>query len=141
MRAYEYRHVVLFEETNMMGSVYYTNHIRWQGRCREMFLLEHSPEVVGMLAEGLQLVTVHVSCEYHAEVWASDVICLRMTLGAQESNRFTLHFEYVRESEGGEERIALGEQEIASLQKIDGKLRPVPLPDPLLEALRPYGGR
>ena len=34
MRAYEYRHVVGFEETNLIGNVYYANHVRWQGRCR-----------------------------------------------------------------------------------------------------------
>ena len=37
MRSYEYRHVVAFEETNLVGNVYYVNHLRWQGRCREMF--------------------------------------------------------------------------------------------------------
>ena len=38
MRAFEYRHLVGFEETNLVGNVYYANHVRWQGRCREMFL-------------------------------------------------------------------------------------------------------
>ena len=38
MKAFEYRHVVGFEETNLVGNVYYVNHLRWQGRCREMFL-------------------------------------------------------------------------------------------------------
>ena len=51
MRAYEYRHVVGFEETNLVGNVYFTEHLRWQGRCREMFLKEHAPEV---LAERLE---------------------------------------------------------------------------------------
>ena len=31
---YEYRHVVGFEETNLVGNVYYVNYVRWQGRCR-----------------------------------------------------------------------------------------------------------
>ncbi|HVR11545.1 MAG TPA: acyl-CoA thioesterase, partial [Thermoanaerobaculia bacterium] len=43
MRYFEYRHLVGFEETNLVGNVYYVNHLRWQGRCREMFLLEHAP--------------------------------------------------------------------------------------------------
>ena len=28
---YEYRHVVGFEETNLVGNVYFVNHLRWQG--------------------------------------------------------------------------------------------------------------
>ena len=35
---YEYPHMVGFEETNLVGNVYYVNYLRWQGRCREMFL-------------------------------------------------------------------------------------------------------
>jgi len=45
MRSYEYRHVVSFEETNLVGNVYYVNHLRWQGRVREMFLRDHAPGV------------------------------------------------------------------------------------------------
>ena len=48
---YEYRHVVGFEETNLVGNVYYVNYVRWQGRCREMFLLEHAPSVLDELRE------------------------------------------------------------------------------------------
>ena len=28
---YEHRHVVSFEETNLVGNVYYVNYVRWQG--------------------------------------------------------------------------------------------------------------
>ena len=41
-RYYEYRHVVGFKETNVVGNVYFTNHLEWQGRCREMFLRKRS---------------------------------------------------------------------------------------------------
>ena len=68
MRAYEYRHVVGIEETNLVGNVYYTNPIRWQVRCREMFLREHAPEMLGEMERGLALVTLRVSCEYYQEL-------------------------------------------------------------------------
>ncbi len=58
MRAYEYRHIVGFEETNLVGNVYYVNHVRWQGRCREMFLRDHVPELLEELSDGLLLVTL-----------------------------------------------------------------------------------
>jgi enediyne biosynthesis thioesterase len=34
MLSYEMRYVVGFEETNVVGNVYYAHHVRWQGRCR-----------------------------------------------------------------------------------------------------------
>ena len=49
MQAYEYKHVVSFDETNLVGNVYYSNHVRWQGLCREMFLYEHAPEMLTAL--------------------------------------------------------------------------------------------
>ena len=62
-RAYEYRHIVCFEETNLVGNVYYVNHLSWQGRVREMFLREHAPDILDELSRGLSLATVRVSCD------------------------------------------------------------------------------
>src|ERR1035437_5697773 len=59
---YEYRHVVGFEETNLVGNVYYVNYVLWQGRCREMFLLEHAPSVLDELRDGLKLFTIKAEC-------------------------------------------------------------------------------
>ena len=61
MRTYDYRHTVGFEETNLVGNVYYVNHLRWQGRCREMFLYDHGVDVLKEFAQGLAIVTVRVS--------------------------------------------------------------------------------
>ena len=60
MRVYEYRHIVGFEETNLVGNVYFVNHLRWQGRCRELFLRDHAPGVLAELDRGLSFVTIHV---------------------------------------------------------------------------------
>ena len=49
MRSFEYQHLVGFEETNLVGNVYDVNHVRWQGRCREMFLRQHAPGVLKQL--------------------------------------------------------------------------------------------
>src|SRR5271166_906383 len=109
MRAYEYRHVVGFEDTNLVGNVYYVNHLRWQGRCRELFLRDHAPEVLAQLTEGLSLATTRCSCEYLAELAAFDEVVVRMRLGALAQNRITLAFEYWRNTNGREELVARGE--------------------------------
>jgi enediyne biosynthesis thioesterase len=136
--AFEYIHVVGFEETNLVGNVYYTNHLRWQGRCREMFLREHAPEILAALAEGFALATVNVSCEYLAELSAFDELIIRMRLGALKQNRITMLFEYWRQSSEGEELIARGEQEVACMQREGDKVVPVPVPAILRKALIPY---
>src|SRR5829696_474286 len=115
MRAYELRHVVGFEETNLVGNVYYANHVRWQGRCREMFLRDHAPEVVDELARGLHLVTTRVSCEYLSELFAFDEVVIRMRLGEVAQNRISMRFEYLRSTDDGEELVARGEQQATCL--------------------------
>lgn len=138
MRAYEYGHVVGFEETNLVGNVYYVNHLRWQGRCRELFLREHAPEVLNGLAHDLRLVTTRCSCEYFAELTAFDEVVVRMRLGALTQSRLSLVFEYWRQTGDGEELVARGEQQVACMRRDGDRLVPTPVPEALREALRPY---
>lgn len=137
-RAYEYRHTICFEETNLVGNVYYVNHLSWQGRAREMFLREHAPDVIDELSRGLSLATVRVSCDYLAELLAFDEVIVRMRLGELTQSRMTLRFEYWRKSEAGEELVARGEQQVACLRREGGKLAPAPVPKSLREALKQY---
>jgi enediyne biosynthesis thioesterase len=138
VRAYEYRHFVGFEETNLVGNVYYVNHLRWQGRCRELFLREHAPEVLDALAGELVLATLRCSCEYLLELRALDEVAVRMTLLDLAHNRLTLGFEYWRQRDGGEELVARGEQQIATLRREAADVVPTPVPAALLRALQPY---
>jgi len=138
MRAYEYRHIVGFEETNLIGNVYYANHVRWQGRCREMFLRDRAPDVIEAIKRGLVLVTTRVSCEFMSELVAFDEVVLRMRLGALGQNRITMNFEYWRHTRGGEELVARGEQQVACMQREGEQVVPVPIPTQLREALREY---
>jgi enediyne biosynthesis thioesterase len=139
LKAYEYRHLVGFEETNLVGNVYYVNHLRWQGRCREMFLREHAPEILEELARDLALATVRCSCDYLAELEAFDEVVLRMRLGGIVQNRLTLRFEYWRLVEGNEELVARGEQVVACMRREGKRAVPTAIPVPLREALKPYG--
>ncbi|AFY50968.1 putative thioesterase [Nostoc sp. PCC 7524] len=136
--AYEYLHIVSFEETNLVGNVYYANHVRWQGRCREMFLRELAPEVLAELSQDLALITIRVSCEYFAELFAFDKIAIRMRLGTLKHNRVPMLFEYWRLTDAGEEMVARGEQEIACMRRQDNKLVPTAIPSALQQALIPY---
>jgi enediyne biosynthesis thioesterase len=134
MRAYEYEHTVGFEETNLVGNVYFARFVSWQGRCRELFLRDHAPAVLDDLAGDLRLVTTHVSCDYFAELYALDRVVVRMSLAAVTQGRVSMRFEYLR----GGELVARGSQEVACLRADAGAHVPVPVPEPLRVALIPY---
>jgi enediyne biosynthesis thioesterase len=138
MRSYEYRHVVGFEDTNLVGNVYYVNHLRWQGRCRELFLREHAPGVLADLARDLSLVTVRCSCEYLEELEAFDEVVVRMRLGDLMQGRMSLVFEYWRQKAGVEQLVAQGEQQVACMRRQGEKLVPAPVPAELRKALSAY---
>lgn len=137
MNAYEYRHVVCFEETSLAGNVYYVNHLHWQGRTRELFLREYAPDVLTELEHGLALITVRCSCDYLAELKAFDEVIVRMFLASITQNRVTMRFEYWRESQP-KQLIARGEQEIACMRRHADRLVPTAVPKSLREALAPF---
>ena len=139
MRHYEYRHIVSFQETSLVGNVYYTNHLNWQGRCREMFLRDHAPDVIDELGRSLSLATVSCSCEYFNELVAFDEVIVRMRLTKLVQNRITLTFEYWRRTTGGEEElVARGEQQVAAMRRENGRLTPTLIPASLRDALAAY---
>jgi enediyne biosynthesis thioesterase len=126
------------EETNMTGNVYFVNHLRWQGRCREMFLRDHAPGVLRELAERLTLLTVRCSCDYLAELAALDEISVRLFLDDLVLNRLVLRFEYWKVS-GAHELVAQGSQEIACMRRTaNGTTESVDIPEELRRALEPY---
>ncbi|MAE65187.1 MAG: 4-hydroxybenzoyl-CoA thioesterase [Phycisphaeraceae bacterium] len=138
MRKFEFKHIVGFEETNLVGNVYYANYVRWQGRCREMFLSQHAPEVLADLQGDLVMATTRCACEYLAELTAFDRIVIRMTLGGMVQNRVQMKFEYWQIADDGERLVARGEQEIACMRRTDERTVPTQIPAVLRQALLPY---
>jgi enediyne biosynthesis thioesterase len=136
---YEYRHRVGLEETNVIGNVYFTHYLRWQGRCREMFLHDHAPESVADLGRNLTLATTRVACSYYRELAPLDEVAVRMSASAVTPSRLTMVFQYVRLRPGGEEElVAEGEQEVACMRRVNGRMEPAALPQELREAVEFY---
>jgi enediyne biosynthesis thioesterase len=132
---YEYRHLVGFEETNLVGNVYYVNYLRWQGRCREMFLLDRAPAVLADLREDLKLFTLKVECEFLVEIGAFDELSIRMRLEDLTQTQIGFAFDYVRLRHGFEELVARGRQRIACMRGPNTDTRPTRVPEPLRVAL------
>jgi len=135
---YEYRHVVGFEETNLVGNVYYVNYLRWQGRTREMFLLEKAPDVLDDIKDDLKLFTLKVECEFLAEIWAFDQLSIRMRLEDLTQTQIGFAFDYVKLTEGIEILVGRGRQRIACMRGPNGNTRPSKVPERLRAALENY---
>jgi enediyne core biosynthesis thioesterase len=139
MRYYEYRHRISFEETNVVGNVYFTNYLLWQGRCREMFLYEHAHELMPEMGRGLALATTRVACSFYRELVAFEEIAIRMSASAMTPSRLTMAFQYFRlPTEGPEELVAEGEQEVACMRLVGEHMEPALLPQILRDAVELY---
>ncbi|WP_117210191.1 acyl-CoA thioesterase [Allorhizocola rhizosphaerae] len=136
---YEYRHRVGFEETNLVGNVYYVNYLRWQGRCRELFLAERAQDVLRELREDLKLFTLRVDCEFFAEITAFDEVAVRMRLADLTQTQLEFTFDYWRlDAAGPETLVARGRQRVACMRGPNGRTAPARIPEALVRALAPY---
>jgi enediyne core biosynthesis thioesterase len=135
---YEIRHTVGFEETNLVGNVYYVNYLRWQGRCREMFLKEKAPAVLADLRDDLKLFTLKVECEFFAEITAFDELSVRMRLDELTQTQVQFSFDYVKVDGEVESLVAQGFQRIACMRGPNTDTVPARVPAALQEALAPY---
>lgn len=102
---FEYTHTVGFEETNLVGNVYYVNYLRWQGRCRELFLKQKAPSVLAEVQDDLKLFTLKVDCEFFAEITAFDELSIRMRLAELGQTQLEFTFDYVKVTEDGGETL------------------------------------
>jgi enediyne biosynthesis thioesterase len=135
---YNYEHVTSFEESNVVGNIYFSHFARWQGRCRELFLKDHAPAVLTELEHSLALFTVRCSCEFLLEVRPLSVVVIEMSLLRLFQTRLVLGFEYWQDREGQRLLVARGEQEIVCVARGGPELRPTAVPAALREALRPF---
>ncbi|RKT54574.1 acyl-CoA thioesterase [Saccharothrix australiensis] len=137
-RSYAYRHLITLDETNLAGNVYFAHYLRWQGHCRERFLAEHAPGVLGALANGFTLVTTTCDCQYLGELTAGDTVELRMTLTELDDNRVGMAFDYLRVNAPVPQLVARGGQSVACMSRGPEGLVPVPVPAELRNSLHPY---
>ncbi|MFB7468798.1 acyl-CoA thioesterase [Streptomyces sp. NPDC056224] len=138
---FEYLHTVGFEETNLVGNVYYVNYLRWQGRCRELFLQKKAPDVLAEVQDDLKLFTLKVDCEFFAEITAFDELSIRMRLSELGQTQLEFTFDYVKITSGVEVLIARGKQRIACMRGPNTNTVPSLIPEGLARALEPYSAQ
>ncbi len=135
---FEYKFNTTFEETNLVGNIYFANYILWQGKCREMFLYENCPDVIQEISDGLALITLDVSARYIDQLYAFDKVIMHMSLEAQSENRLLMSFKYYKEENKELILVCEGTQATAAMKEINGKMVPVPYPESMFELFTQY---
>jgi enediyne biosynthesis thioesterase len=135
MSGYEWRRLVTFADTNVVGNVYFARYLDWQGECREHFLAEHAPDTAkAVIAGSLTLVTASCSAEFYEECFAFDLLTVRMTLDALAAHRIEMTFVYLR----NDRQVARGRQVAACMVRTDSGLSPTPVPSDLALAAEAF---
>jgi len=136
---YKYVYITTFEETNLVGNIYFANYVLWQGKCREMFLNEYCPEVIKEIGNGLSLITLDLSVQYVSQLFAFDEVIIKMYLEAQSTSRLLMVFEYFKKDEAGNEiLVCKGTQSTGAMREVKGKMVAVPFPDSMMELFERY---
>ncbi len=132
---YEYKLTVSTGEATLVGHVHFVDYLRWQGRCRELFL---EAEVPALPADGVRLHALKAECEYFTEIKAHDELSVRMRLEEITRTQIQFTFDYMKTRDGKEVLAARGRQRVACFRGVEGEAVVSTVPDYLREALLPY---
>jgi enediyne biosynthesis thioesterase len=135
---YEYSFITTFEETNVVGNIYFANYVLWQGKCREMFLYEYCPDIITEINNGLYLITLDLGVQYISQLHAFDKVVMRMSLDKQAESRLLMNFEYYHNKAGVNTLVCKGHQATAAMRERNGELVPTHFPVSMLEVFETY---
>jgi len=140
MRHFEYRLHVGFQETNVVGNVYFANYFLWQGKCREEFIRLYAPGVLTDFERGYGMITRESTCVFHEEAFAFDCIVIQMGLDQLMRTGMSMTFHYFRErkNDDDERDLKLLAQGRQTALWTDSEHRVSLLPDYLYEAIREF---
>ena len=105
------RHAVPFYETDAMGIVHHSNHIRYYELGRIAFLEQHDQPYEQYVASGMHFATTRVEVDYHRPARLADVV--EITVWCEEVRYASLRMAYVLRV--GDDVIATGVTEHASV--------------------------
>jgi enediyne biosynthesis thioesterase len=135
---FEYKFITTFEETNLIGNVYFANYAIWQGRCREIFLYEFCPDVIEEIKNGLLLVTLDMNITFLNQTFVLEKILMRMSIDAKSDTSLLMKFDYYKEENDRLNIVANGLQTIVAMKSINDKMVTVNLPHSLLSFMENY---
>lgn len=126
---FEHRHVVTFQDTNMVGNVYFSNYFKLMGETREIVMIDHYPEMVDDLKLGFGMATEFAHIDFKKEAFLFDIILVKMSIEELSRTRIQFGFEFINEKTGV--LLATGQQAVIWMNQ---QHRPSIMPDKLFEA-------
>lgn len=135
MRPYRYPLVVSFQDTNVVGNVYFAQYFAWQGKCREAFLREHAAQILDDFKAGFGIITKDAQCQFVREARAFDELLIEMFLDDLTPLSVTMRFDYYRRESTGRVLLAQGSQ---STMWVNPEHRLSVMPDYLYRAIQDY---
>jgi enediyne core biosynthesis thioesterase len=136
MKVYEHRLRVCFQDTNLVGNVYFAQYFAWQGKCREAFLFDHAPQILDDFKKGNGMITKESSCSFLQEAFAGDRLLIEMSLSGLTRVGMSMNFDYYR-TDGPDGRVLLA-QGFQSTLWVNPEHRISVMPDYLYEAIGAY---
>ncbi len=115
---------VRFYETDMMGVVHHTNHLRWFESGRVEYLRKAGIELLDLMANGIIFPIKKISCEYKEPAMFDDFIRVETTLKKLSRAQLVFSYQLVREKDGV--LIATGETQSVFTNKATGKIARLP---------------
>lgn len=105
MRPYRYSLMVGFQDTNVVGNVYFAQYFAWQGKCRESFLRDFAPQILDDFKVGYGIITKDSECQFVQEARAFDEVQIEMFLHDLTPLSVSMRFDYYRRE--GQQRVLL----------------------------------
>lgn len=125
MSHFSYYPEILFEETNVVGNVYFANYVRWQNECYLEWLRATKVGVFESVFRGdKRLFASDLSMEFLAPVGATigDIVAVSMTVkpgdGIWQNADFEIRRSEARQSENGGASLATGHQKFAIVSEV-----------------------
>ncbi|MCP4129671.1 MAG: SDR family NAD(P)-dependent oxidoreductase [bacterium] len=102
-----------YEDSNVVGNVYYANYYAWQGRVFDLFLFTKLPDYFSDTTKPrYDLFCISTKVDHLREAMPFDTVKTTMALKGLYENGVKFYFEYFRvEPDGTKTKLAIGEQE------------------------------
>ncbi len=111
---------VRFYETDMMGVVHHTNHVRWFELGRVEYMRKAGVELLDLMKEGIVFPIKEVQCKYIEPALFDDVIRVETTMKRLSRAQMTFTYKLVRERDGA--LLATGETQNVFTYEKTGKI-------------------
>ncbi len=119
------------EDSNLVGNIYFSNYLVWQGRTRDRFLEAIAPGCLDLKSQG-EPHSTRVHLKHLRELMPFESVMVEMKLRRLSENGFILFFEYFKYVDGvKQEKLAFSEHEVVWTDSSRNGLSSIPLPQVL----------